>query len=175
MINVHQLFSIPLTVQKRRVPHLGLLPFLLSTTDLLFISGALWMLFVCATVGCHLDCPCTVFVAINFPPLMLSAVHMALSFLCHNDIYDLTASLLSEVCHDIKVEPPLQSLTSDVMCSSSAGISDIHVFNSPALFYQSTSLGAMYCQHEAENIVLRRRVYGRLSMASSPHWSIPPH
>ena len=29
----------------------------------------------------------------------------------HNDVKDLTAKLLSEVCHDVKVKPTLLSLT----------------------------------------------------------------
>ena len=31
----------------------------------------------------------------------------------HNDIGDLTANLLTQVCHDVKVEPLLQPLTGE--------------------------------------------------------------
>ena len=33
--------------------------------------------------------------------------------ICHNDIQDLTADLLSEVCHDVSTEPSLQPLTGE--------------------------------------------------------------
>ena len=31
--------------------------------------------------------------------------------LCHNELRDLTANLMSEVCHDVTTEPELQTLT----------------------------------------------------------------
>ena len=46
-----------------------------------------------------------------------SCSHCAFPILYHNDICDLTSSLLLEVCHDIKVKPPLQPLTSEA-CST---------------------------------------------------------
>ena len=33
--------------------------------------------------------------------------------ICHNEIRDFTATLMSEVCHDVCVEPPLQPLSGD--------------------------------------------------------------
>jgi len=48
-----------------------------------------------------------------------------------NNVRDLTASLLSEVCHNVKVEPNLQPLTGEelryrtAVCDDDAGL-DIH-------------------------------------------------
>ena len=33
----------------------------------------------------------------------------------HNEVPDLTASLLSEVCHDVKLKPHLQHLSGEIM------------------------------------------------------------
>ena len=33
----------------------------------------------------------------------------------HNEIRDITANLLTEVCHDVQVEPDLQEVTSEVL------------------------------------------------------------
>ena len=38
----------------------------------------------------------------------------------HNEIRDLTANLLSEVCHDVSIEPSLQPFTGETLASSSA-------------------------------------------------------
>ena len=35
--------------------------------------------------------------------------------ICYNDVRDLTVKLLSEVCHDVQVEPTLLSLTEEWM------------------------------------------------------------
>jgi len=40
-----------------------------------------------------------------------SCPHGAFPAIQHNNIRDLTASLMSEVCHDVKIEPVLQPLT----------------------------------------------------------------
>ena len=42
----------------------------------------------------------------------------------HNEIRDLTASLLSEVCHNVSTEPHLQLMTGEVMSGLSANIQD---------------------------------------------------
>ena len=44
--------------------------------------------------------------------------------ICHNKIRDLTASLLTEVCHDVCTEPSLQSITDEVMARNSAITTD---------------------------------------------------
>ena len=38
----------------------------------------------------------------------------------HNEIRDVTANLLSEVCNDVKIEPGLQALTGEVLSGASA-------------------------------------------------------
>ena len=37
--------------------------------------------------------------------------HGGLTFICHNDLHNVTAEWLSKVCYDVANEPPLQSLT----------------------------------------------------------------
>ena len=37
----------------------------------------------------------------------------------HNEIRDLTANLLSEVCHDVQVEPNLQPISDEQFCQAS--------------------------------------------------------
>ena len=43
-----------------------------------------------------------------------------LTFIRHNELRDLTASWLHEVCHDVAVEPPLQPLTGEALVPASA-------------------------------------------------------
>ena len=42
----------------------------------------------------------------------------------HNEIRDLTASVLTEVCHDVRVEPDLQPITDETMTAATANTSD---------------------------------------------------
>ena len=42
----------------------------------------------------------------------------------HNELRDLTANLMSEVCHDVCIEPPLQPLTGESMNLASANRED---------------------------------------------------
>ena len=58
--------------------------------------------------------------------------HGGLTFICHNELRDLTVSWLHEVCHDVAVEPPLQPLTGEAIVPTSANCrddarADIHV------------------------------------------------
>ena len=39
--------------------------------------------------------------------------------LCHNIVRDLTADLLSEVCKDVRIEPPLNQLTGETLDKAS--------------------------------------------------------
>ena len=41
--------------------------------------------------------------------------HGGLTFIHHNELRNLTASWLHEVCHDEAVEPPLQTLTGEAL------------------------------------------------------------
>ena len=57
--------------------------------------------------------------------------HGGLTFVWHNELRDLTASWLHEVCHDVAVEPPLQPLTGGFLVPASANCrydaqADIH-------------------------------------------------
>ena len=40
----------------------------------------------------------------------------------HNEVRDITASLLSEVCHGVTIEPHLQPLTGEVMPTSKKAV-----------------------------------------------------
>ena len=42
----------------------------------------------------------------------------------HNEIRDLTAMLLTEVCNDVRVEPDLQEITSEVLPVRSTNTSE---------------------------------------------------
>ena len=42
----------------------------------------------------------------------------------HNDLLDITAELLSKVCNDVAIEPPLQSLSGEVITPQSANRQD---------------------------------------------------
>ena len=90
----------------------------------------------------------------------------------HNEIRGLTASLLSEVCHNVSTEPHLQPMTGEVMNGLSANIQDgarldiaadgfwgsrfeqaffdVKVFNPYAPSNQKTSLSTCYRSHENE-------------------------
>ncbi len=42
----------------------------------------------------------------------------------HNEIRDITASLLTEVCHNVATEPPLQPLTGELFSARSVNTSN---------------------------------------------------
>lgn len=42
----------------------------------------------------------------------------------HNEIHDITASLLTEVCNNVATEPPLQPLSGESMTARSANTDD---------------------------------------------------
>ena len=44
--------------------------------------------------------------------------------ICHNEIRDLTASLLTEVCHEVEVEPHLQPVTGEQFILASSNTKD---------------------------------------------------
>ena len=50
--------------------------------------------------------------------------HGGLTFICHNELRNLTASWLQEVCHDVAVEPPLQPLTGKALVPAFANCRD---------------------------------------------------
>ena len=95
----------------------------------------------------------------------------------HNEIRDLTVNLMSEVCHDVCVEPTLQPLTGEQLSYATANREDsvrldvraggfwglsqqsaffyLRVFNPCAPACQSTQMAACYRRHEGE----KRRAY----------------
>ena len=50
--------------------------------------------------------------------------HGCLTVICYNELRDLTASWLHEVCYDGAVEPPSQPLTSEAIVPTSANRRD---------------------------------------------------
>ena len=50
--------------------------------------------------------------------------HGGLTFVRHNELRNLTASWLCEVCHDVAVEPPLQPFTDESLVPASANCGD---------------------------------------------------
>ena len=99
------------------------------------------------------------------------------TFIRHNEIRDLTANLLSEVCHGVQTEPDLQPLTGETLSLQTANgqdnarldirargfwgerrqdaFFDVRVFNPHASSNRLTSPGACYRKHEKE----KRRKY----------------
>ena len=59
------------------------------------------------TVGHAMNCPTS-----SFPTIR------------HNELHDFTASVLSEVCYDLSVEPQLQPLTGETFPLASANVED---------------------------------------------------
>ena len=89
------------------------------------------------------------------------------------NVHDLTAKLLSEVCHDVQTEPHLQPLTGEILryktamheddarvdiraagwfwdCHHHCSFFYVRVFNAFAESNQSTSLAATFRRHEGE-------------------------
>ena len=96
----------------------------------------------------------------------------------HNEIRDMTASLLTEVCPNVAIEPHLQPLSGETLRLASANTDDgawfdvyatgfwktcqdayfdVRVFHPNAPSNRSRSLSAMYKKHEDE----KKRMYGQ--------------
>ena len=102
----------------------------------------------------------------------LSCPHGAFPIIWHNEVRDLNACLMTEVCHDVQVEPHLHPLSGGVMqyrsavtndnarvdirassfwrCLHHCTFFDVPVFNSFAASNRSASLAAFFHRHEAE-------------------------
>jgi hypothetical protein len=95
----------------------------------------------------------------------------------HNELRDVTAEMLSEVCHDVNTEPELTALTGEHLNRRTANSSDeakvdisargfwirgqraffdVRVFHPFAQSYRNRNLHAIHRQHEQE----KRRTYG---------------
>ena len=97
----------------------------------------------------------------------------------HNEIRDLTARLLTEVCNDVQIEPELQEITTETLSGRSANttigarldvavsglwggrrertLMDVRVFNPFAPSNSNTTLDQCFRKHEREKI----RAYGQ--------------
>ena len=95
----------------------------------------------------------------------------------HNELRDFTANVMTEVCHDVCIEPPLQPLTGESFPLTSTNTEDgarldirahgfwgnryqraffdIRVFNPNAPSYRELQLDTAYHRHEA----MKRRAY----------------
>jgi len=50
--------------------------------------------------------------------------HGGLTFIYHNKLRDITAQLLSKVCNDVSIEPPLQPLSGERLTPQTANQQD---------------------------------------------------
>ena len=103
--------------------------------------------------------------------------HGGLIFIRHNELQDLTAEWLQEVCHDVTVEPPLLPLNGELITPSSANCSntarsdihargfwgrrqgalfDVRVFHPNAPSYRQTRVASLFCRHELK----KKQEYG---------------
>ena len=95
----------------------------------------------------------------------------------HNEIRDVTASLLTEVCHDVMIEPNLQPLTGEALTRATSNTADgarldiavngfwggqfertfldVRIFNPHAPANKNTTISKCYRKHEAE----KKRAY----------------
>lgn len=105
----------------------------------------------------------------------LSCVSGGYSVLRHNELRDLTATLLNEVCHDVELEPPLEPLRGEQLSRGNTSaearldihargfwgnrftrtLFDVRVFHPNAPSARASSLGSQYTKHERS----KRRQY----------------
>ena len=119
----------------------------------------------------------------------LSCKRGGFPILRHNEIRDLTAKMLSEICHSVATEPPLQPLSGESFSYRSAIVGaearldikargfwnlaqdayfDMRVFHPNAPCYRSRDLASVCKQHESA----KKREESRMwSMACSHLWS----
>jgi hypothetical protein len=115
------------------------------------------------------SCPCgTPFTICH----VLSCPRGGFPSLRHNDIRDITAHFLTEVCNNVRIEPELQPVPKNIQLGASANITegahldvsanglwggryeknfiDVRVFNPHSVTARSTSISACYIKHEKE-------------------------
>ena len=100
----------------------------------------------------------------------LSCARGGFPTICHNEIRDITAHLMSDVCHNVGIEPPLQQITSETMSYRTANVEegarldikaqgfwgndrqcaffDVRVFNPFAHTYRSLPMATCYRRNE---------------------------
>ena len=110
----------------------------------------------------------------------------------HNELRDFTASLLSETCHGVAVEPSLQPVTSESLNGASANrkegarldivasgfwgstferaFFDVRVFNPLAPSNSHSSITATYRQHEREKKRRYEQRIREIKIPLSPLW-----
>ena len=110
----------------------------------------------------------------------------------HNEVRDITASLMSEVCHSVCTEPHLQPLSGEVMLHSTSNTDnnsrldvsaygfwggrferaffDVSVFNPCARSNRHTTLQATYKRHEQEKKRQYDQRYERSNNRPSHLW-----
>ena len=121
----------------------------------------------------------------------LSCTHGGFPSIRHNELRDITAELMTEVCHNVGIEPTLQPITDerlvhrtanrqdgarlDVAADSFWGndrqraFFDVRVFNPHAPSYQNTPLAQCYRKNEQE----KKRAYNQ-RMREIEHGSFSP-
>ena len=109
--------------------------------------------------------------------------HGVLIFACHNDLCDITADLLSTVCNDVAIEPPLTPRSPNLQDDARADIHacglwgwrqnaffDVRVFLLNAQSYSNASILSVYIRNEMQ----KKREYGdrvqEEELASLLHW-----
>ena len=130
-------------------------------------------------------------------PQALSCPVRGYQSLRHNELRDLTATMITSAAHDISIEPRLQPLSGenfhhrtairedgarlDVAANGVWGgrferaFFDIRVFNPHARSNSVHSIPAAYAKHERERGGIMRSVFTRWSMPPSfPSYSVPP-
>ena len=103
--------------------------------------------------------------------------HGGLTFVRHNELRDITAELLSKVCSNVAIEPPLQPLSGERLTPQTANrqdearadihargfwgrqqsaFLDVRVFHPNAPSYRKSSIPSIYRRHELQ----KKREYG---------------
>ena len=102
----------------------------------------------------------------------------------HKEIRDVTASLLTEVCHDVMIEPNLQPLTGEALTRATSNTADgarldiavngfwggrfertfldVRIFNPHAPTNKNTTISKCYRKHEAE----KKRAYEQVEQST---------
>ena len=122
----------------------------------------------------------------------LSCVKGGYPSIRHNEIRDLTANLLSEVCNNVCTEPELLPVTGENLTGASANVQpgarldiaangvwggsferthfDVRVFNPHAPSNRHTDPQTVYRKHEQQKSGPTNKEFVKLNMLHSPHW-----
>jgi len=125
-----------------------------------------------------------------YPIYALSCPHGAFTIICHYEIRNLTANLMSEVTHNVQLEPQLHPLSGENLryrsaiqddgaivdiraygfwrCLHHHTYFDVRVFNCFAASNSSSTLATVFKSMNWRNVVLMRSVFGRWSTEVLP-------